>query len=151
MMRRILTMAPAAVLLVLAQPVFAEGTDLEKFGQAFIDAERAAWLEGNLAPLEALEHPEVVYQNINGNVMRGRDKHLQEIRDTLAHWNGAPITQDWRYLMGDGNMLAVSYRWVVGLPEGPQEFVGIAVMRLQDGKIIEEWGGGYIQAVNSGG
>ena len=48
-----------------------EQIDIEQFALDFIAAEKAAWERGDLDALRALEHENVVYQNINGNVFRG--------------------------------------------------------------------------------
>ena len=117
--------------------------DIERFALDFIEAEKAAWEQGELEALFALEQPDVVFQNINGTVFRGWDEHRKAIEDTKASFNGAPITQEWKYLMGDGNIFAVSYVWTIHFPGEPLEITGIAVGRVENGKLVEEWGAGY--------
>ena len=110
------------------------------FAEAFIAAEKAAWERGDFAALEALEHPDVVFQNIDGTVYRGWKQHKQAIVDARSSFGGAPMTQEWRYLMGEGNMFSVSYKWTVRFPQQTVEIVGMASGRVKDGKLIEEWG-----------
>lgn len=137
--------AAAIVSLALTGSVAAqEPTEIEEFAAAFIEAEIAAWERGDFAALQALEHSDVVFQNINGTVFRGWAEHKKAIEDTKAGYNGARITQEWRYLMGEGSMFAVSYVWTVHLPERPLRIAGIAVGRVREGKLAEEWGAGSV-------
>lgn len=130
-------------------PLAQGSTDIHEFAMKFIAAEKAAWEHGDLSSLQALEHPDVVYQNIDGTVFRGWEGHRKDIEDVKARFNGVPITQEWRYLMGEGNMFAVSYVWAVHLPDSVIEITGIAVCRVQDGKLVEEWGAGYALPLKS--
>jgi hypothetical protein len=116
----------------------AEVDDIERFARTFIEAEKLAWEQGEFDALQALEDPDVVFQNIDGTVIRGLEAHKQAIMDTKRSFGGAKIKQEWRYLMGEGNMFAVSYVWTIG----PLQLRGIAVGRLKDGKLVEEWGAG---------
>jgi hypothetical protein len=113
--------------------------DIRKFAEAFIAAEQAAWERGDFTALEALEDPDVVFQNIDGTVYRGWPAHKAAIVAGRASFGGARVTQEWRYLMGEGNMFSLSYKWTIHLPQ-PIEIVGMAVGRVKDGKLIEEWG-----------
>jgi hypothetical protein len=117
-----------------------EVVDIKQFAESFIAAEKAAWERGDFAALEALEHPDVKFQNIDGTSSEGWEAHKAAIVAAKARFNGAPITQEWRYLMGDGNMFSVSYVWTVHFPQRTLQIVGMAVGRLHDGKLIEEWG-----------
>jgi hypothetical protein len=62
--------------------------------------------------------------------------------DTKRSFGGAEIKQEWRYLMGEGNIFTVSYIWTINFPGQPLRIRGIAVCRLKDGKLVEEWGAG---------
>jgi ketosteroid isomerase-like protein len=117
-----------------------EAFDIKQFAEAFIAAEKAAWERGDFAALEALEHPDVVFQNIDGTVYRGWAAHKAAIVAARASFGGTRMTQEWRYLMGEGNLFAVSYKWTVHLPQRPMVISGMAVGRVKDGKLIEEWG-----------
>lgn len=143
-MIKLANVAAAIVSFSLCSVVAAHApTEIEKFA-AFIEAEIATWERGEFEVLQALEHADVVFQNINGTVFRGWEEHKQFIEDTKASFNGARITQEWRYLMGEGNMFAVSYVWTVHFPEQPLRIAGIAVGRVRDGKLAEEWGAGSV-------
>ena len=132
------------LLFILLQLSWAKNsTDIHEFAMKFIAAEKAAWEHGDLSALQALEHPDVVYQNIDGTIFRGWEGHKKDIEDAKASIGGAPITQEWKYLMGEGNIFAVSYVWDIHLPDQVLNFTGIAVCRVQNGKLVEEWGAGY--------
>ena len=131
--------------LVLPQFINAAEVDnIERFALAFIEAEKLAWEQGEFDALQALEDPDAVYLNIDGTVIRGWEAHKQSIMDTKGRFGNAKIKQEWRYLMGEGNMFAVSYVWTLDIPGQPIRFRGIAVGRLKDGKLVEEWGAGSI-------
>jgi len=135
-----------AAALVLVVPLVAHAqapSDIEQFASAFIEAEKAAWERGEFDALQALEHENVVYRNINGNVFSGWEGHRADIENAVASFDGAPITQEWKYLMGDGNIFAVSYVWTIHYADTPLEITGIAVCRVENGKLVEEWGAGY--------
>lgn len=129
----------------LAAPAtaLAQETDIETFARAFMAAEELAWEQGQFDDLEALESPDVVFQNINGTVISGWDAHKQAIIDTVASFDGGEVEQEWAYLIGEGSMFAVSYVWSVTIQGQPTEIKGIAVGRVEDGKLVEEWGAGY--------
>jgi hypothetical protein len=120
----------------------AEVDDIERFARAFMEAEKLAWEQEEFDALQALEDPDAVFQNIDGTVIRGWEAHKQSIMDTKRSFGGAKIKQEWRYLMGEGNIFTVSYIWTIDLPGRPLQLRGIAVCRLKDGKLVEEWGAG---------
>ena len=143
-MTKLLWRVIGLLLLTFPQITFAQNaTDIHEFAMKFIEAEKAAWERGDLTALQAMEHPDVVYQNIDGNVFRGWEGHRKDIEDAKASFNGAPITQEWKYLMGEGNIFAVSYVWDIHFPGQILKITGIAVCRVRDGKLVEEWGAGY--------
>jgi hypothetical protein len=125
-----------------------EDFDIKGFAEAFVAAEKSAWEQKDFAALEALEHPDVVFQNIDGSIVRGREAHKQAIMSTF---NGAPITQEWRYLMGEGSMFTVSYQWTVTFPQRVLTIVGIVVGRVEDGLLVEEWGASRTLIPDAGG
>ena len=132
------------LLLTLPQVAFAQDSqDIKQFAMKFIAAEKAAWERGDLKALQELEHPDVIYQNIDGTVFRGWEGHRKDIEDAKASFGGAKITQEWRYLMGEGNMFAVSYIWTIHFPDNTLKITGMAVCRVQNDKLVEEWGAGY--------
>ena len=129
--------------LVLPQLInAAEVDDIERFARAYIEAQKLAWEQGVFDALQALEDPDAVYQNIDGTVIRGWEAHKQSIMDTKRKFGDAEIKQEWRYRMGEGNMFVVSYVWTIDISGRPLRIGGIAVCRLKDGKLVEEWGAG---------
>ena len=125
----------------------AEVDDIERFARAYIEAQKLAWEQGEFDALQALEDPDAVYQNIDGTVIRGWEEHKQSIMDTKRKFGGAEIKQEWRYMMGEGNMFVVSYVWTIGSSGRQLQIRGIAVGRLKDGKLVEEWGAGSMVSV----
>jgi len=123
--------------------------DIKEFAEKFIKAEDEAWLNGNLDPLEALEDPNVAYHFAPPNDFVGFEAHKQQIlgyREALSD-----INQEWKYLAGDGNVFALSYKShyissgkVPGLPPAGTEITGdsIFLFRLENGKIVEAWARG---------
>ena len=87
----------------------AEIDDIERFASTFIEAEKLAWEQGEFNALQALEDPDVVFQNIDGTVIRGPDAHKKAIMDTKRSFGGAKIKKEWRYLMGEVNIHRILY------------------------------------------
>lgn len=145
-MNKLLTVSAAVGCFFWSAAATAQETDIEAFARAFMAAEELAWEQGEFDDLEALEHPDVVFQNINGTVISGWDAHKQAIIDTLAGFDGGEIQQEWTYLMGEGSMFTLSYVWTVSIQSQPTELHGIVVGRVGDGKLVEEWGAGYVTA-----
>ena len=129
-----------ALVFISFSSVADEAVDIEKFARAFIDAEVAAWERGEFEALEALEAPDVVFQNIDGTVINGWQAHKKAIVDARLGFQGSDITQEWKYLMGEGNMFAVSYVWIIDYAYQPLKTEGIAIGRVEDGRLKEEWG-----------
>ena len=83
------------------------------------------------------------------NEFVGFEKHKQQILSYLEALSD--INQEWKYLSGDGNVCALSYKShsistgkVSGLPPAGTEITGdsIFVLRLENGKIVEVWARG---------
>jgi ketosteroid isomerase-like protein len=125
--------------------------DVARFAQDYIDAQKAAWERKDFSGLVALEHPAVVFQNINGTVFDGRDAHLRAIEGMQDGFNGASITQDWQYLLGSGDVFSLAYTWTIHSAPQPLQIAGILVGRITDHKLVEEWGANYPVAVEDGG
>lgn len=142
-MKRTLTVLALAGCFFGPTAAVAQESDIEAFARAFMAAEELAWEQGEFDDLEALEHPDVVFQNINGTVISGWDAHKQAIIDTLAGFDGGEVQQEWTYLMGEGSMFTVSYVWTFSVQDQPTQMHGIVVGRVSDGKLLEEWGAGY--------
>jgi len=123
--------------------------DIKEFAQKFIKAEDEAWKNGNLDELEKLEDPNLVYHLPPPNDFVGFEAHKQQI---LGYREGfSDINQEWKYLAGDGNVFALSYKSryissgkIPNLPPAGTEITGdsIFVVRLENGKIVEAWSRG---------
>jgi hypothetical protein len=68
----------------------------------------------------------------------GWDAHKKAIMS--ARPPGAEIKQDLKYLMGDGKMFCLSYKWTIKLPGNTIRINGMMIGRVKNGKLIEEWG-----------
>jgi predicted ester cyclase len=117
------------------------------FAEKFIKAENEAWQKGNFKPLEALEDPSVVYHVAPLPDMVGWEAHKQYIMGARQGFPG--IKQDWKYLIGEGNLFALSYKsrgmftgQVPGLPPPTGKEVTsdyLCLFHLKNGRIIESW------------
>ena len=83
--------------------------DVDRFAEEYIQAQKAAWERKDFSGLMALEDAAVVFQNINGTVFDSREAHLRAIRGMQDSFDGASITQDWRYLLGSGDVFSLAY------------------------------------------
>lgn len=117
--------------------------DVDRFAREYIDAQKAAWERHDVSGLMALEDTAVLFRNINGTVFDGRDAHLSAIEGMKGSFNGAAITQDWRYLLGSGDVFSLGYSWTINASPEPLQIAGILVGRIRDHKLIEEWGANY--------
>jgi len=113
-----------------------------EFAEKYIAAENAAWNTGNLADLEALEDPAVVY-HMPGLELKGWRAHAEYItqgRPTVLN-----LKQNWNYLSGEGNHFALAYdssAILKGDDKNPPQSVSnnfLFVLRLRNGKITEVW------------
>jgi len=125
--------------------------DVDRFAREYIEAQKAAWERSDFSGLMALEHDAVVFQNINGTVFDGRDAHLKAIEGMRDSFDGAPITQDWQYLLGSGDVFSLAYTWTIHSAPQPVQIAGILVGRISDHKLLEEWGANYPIAARADG
>ena len=108
----------------------------------FIAAENAAWATGNLADLEALEDPAVVY-HMPGLEMKGWKAHADYI--TQGRPRATNLKQSWKYLSGEGTHFALAYESSAILKaddKGPAMSTSnnfLFVVRLANGRIAEVW------------
>ena len=82
--------------------------DIKEFGEKFIKAQKEAWKEGKFDALEALESPDVIYHLHPFGDMTGWEGHKQYIQSNSQA--ATDIQQDWKYLVGEGNLFAISYK-----------------------------------------
>jgi ketosteroid isomerase-like protein len=113
-----------------------------EFAEKYIAAEHASWSKGNLADLEALEDPAVIY-HMPGVEMKGWKAHADYItqgRPTVSN-----LKQNWKYLSGEGNFFALAYdssAIVKANETNPAMSVSnnyLFVVRLSNGKVAEVW------------
>jgi hypothetical protein len=130
----------ALFVLILVPQISSAEDNIKKFAERYMEAQKNAWENGDFKGLEALEDPDVALQNINGSVTVGLENHkkfIQERRKSLGE-----IHQEWEYLMGEGNMFCLSYKWTIKSPYNTFIINGLMVGRIRNGKLIEEWGAG---------
>jgi len=115
----------------------------------YIAAENDAWSTSNLADLEAVEDPDVVY-HMPGLELKGRKAHTDYIvkgRPTVLN-----LKQNWKYLSGEGNHFALAYdssAIVKANDTTPSMSVSndfLFVVRASNGKIAEVWMNGTTTA-----
>jgi predicted ester cyclase len=121
--------------------------DIKDFAKKFIKAEDEAWQKGNFAPLESLEDPDVVYHTAPLPDMVGWEAHKQYIMGARQAFPG--IKQEWKYLAGEGNLFAFSYKSrgiftgkIPGFPPPTNKEVTtdyLCLFCLKNGKVMEAW------------
>jgi predicted ester cyclase len=119
------------------------------FAEKFIKAENEAFQKGNFDALKALEDPNVVYHMSSFGDMVGHEAHKQQIM-AVPQWF-SDIKQEWRYLTGEGNLFALSYKAryiskgnIPGLPPAGKEASrdALFLFRVKHGKVVEVWNNG---------
>jgi predicted ester cyclase len=125
------------------------------FAERFIKAENEAFQKGNFEPLKEIEDPNVVYHMSTFGDMVGHEAHKQQI----MMWPQAfsEIKQEWKYLTGEGNLFALSYKAryiskgnVPGMPSAGQEASrdALFLFRLKHGKVVEVWNNGNWKGID---
>jgi ketosteroid isomerase-like protein len=113
-----------------------------EFAEKYTAAEDAAWSTGDLATLEALEDPAVVY-HMPGLELNGWKAHADYI--TQGRPKVSNLQQNWKYLSGEGNHFALAYDSSAIVKEddkNPSMSLSndfLFVVRLSNGKIAEVW------------
>ncbi len=120
------------------------------FAEKLIKAYDEALLKGNTKPLKALEDPNVVYHmGFRGDIV-GSDAHEQDILGSRMALSDIKV--EWKYLTGEGNLLALSYKAlyvssgkVPGFPPAGKEITAdsLFLFHLKNDKIKEVWMNGY--------
>jgi len=129
---------------------------IKEFADKFIKAENEAWLKGNFDALEALEDPNVVYHMPSSQDVVGWEAHKQYIltgRQTISD-----LRQEWKYLTGEGNLFALSYksRGILtgerpGFPPPTGKEItsdALFVLRLEEDRIVEAWVNGSFKGLD---
>lgn len=123
--------------------------DIEEFAEKFIKAEEEAFQHGNCDALAELEDPNVVYHMGSRGDLVGHEAHKQDL--LAAQQAFSDIKQEWKYLTGEGNLLALSLKAryistgnVPGLPAAGKEITedAIFLLRLKNDRIVEAWANG---------
>ena len=81
---------------------------IKDFADKFIKAENEAFQRGKFGALKALEDPNVVYHMSTFGDLVGHEAHKQNIM-SWPQWF-SDIKQEWHYLVGEGNLFALSYK-----------------------------------------
>ncbi len=130
--------------------------NIEEFAQKFIKAEDEAWRKGNFDPLQAMEDPNVVIRIPPFPDMVGWEAHKQLIQGTVKVVSG--LRQEFKYLAGDGNLFALTYKSSGRLtselpgfpvPKGKEYSTDyLCLFQLNGGKVAEAWMNGSITVVD---
>ena len=126
--------------------------EIKEFAEKFIKAEDEAWQNGNFDALEALEDPNVVYHVSPFPDMVGWEAHKQYIQTNRQIVAG--IQQDWKYLAGEGNLFALSYKSsgttaaeipAMSIPKGKKIATDyLFVLQVKNGRVSEVWSNGTL-------
>jgi len=131
--------------------------DIKEFAEEFIKAEDEAFQNGNFEPLSKLEDPNMVhhYMELDQELV-GHEAHKQFI--IAVRQAVADLHQEWKYLTGEGNLFALSYKsrtkWKGDLPGFPPlagketTTYTLFLFRLKNGKIVEAWENGVLNGFN---
>jgi len=125
--------------------------DIKEFGGKYIKAQKEAW-KGNFDDLEAIESPDVIFHVGPLGEMVGWEAHKQYIQSNSQATSD--LHQDFKYLAGDGNLFAISYKSrgtaindipAFSIAKGHNLTVDyLFVLQVQNGKIIEVWANGSL-------
>jgi predicted ester cyclase len=129
--------------------------NIKDFAEKFMKAEDAAFQKGNFEPLKALEDPNVVYHMYPLPDLVGHEAHKQNV----MMWPQAcsDIKQEWKYLTGEGNLCALSYKaryistgklpnWPPAGKEATND--SLFLLRWKNGKVVEVWSNGTIKGID---
>ena len=125
---------------------------IKELAEKFIKAEDEAWQNGNFDSLEALEDPDVVYHIPPVQESKGWEAHKQYIQTNRQVLPG--IQQDWKYLTGEGNLFALSYKSsgttaieipTMNIPKGKKIATDyLFVLQVKNGRVTEVWSNGTL-------
>jgi hypothetical protein len=82
--------------------------DIKEKAEKFIKAENNAFQRGDFTALSDMEDPNVVYHMSAFGDMLSHEAHKQQIMS--SHQLFSDIKQEWQYLVGEGNLFALSYK-----------------------------------------
>jgi hypothetical protein len=124
--------------------------DIKEFAGKFVKAEEDAFQRGDFTALSQLEDPNVVYHMGPLGEIVGHEAHKRDIMGSRQA--SSDIKQEWKYLTGEGNLFAMTYkssaRFTAEKPGFPTP-IGkklatdfLFVIRVNNGKVSEVWAGG---------
>jgi predicted ester cyclase len=129
--------------------------NIKDFAEKFIKAEDEAFQKGNFDQLKALEDTNVVYHMSTFGDLVGHEAHKQQIM--MSPQGFSEIKQEWKYLTGEGNLFALSYKAryiskgnVPGMPPAGQEASrdALFLFRLKHNKVVEVWNNGSWKGID---
>ena len=126
---------------------------IRDFAKKFIEAENEAWYNGNCDALAKLEDPNAVYHLLAlDQETSGWEAHKQYILSARQGFSN--FQHEWKYLTGEGNYFALTYRMsclfdknIPGFPPPTgkeMKAYSLFLFRLQNGKIAEAWSNGSV-------
>lgn len=132
------------LLILIPQLSFAED-NIRQFAEKYMQAQKNAWENGDFELLETLEDPDISFHNINGNGTVGLEAHKKYIQENRKGKGKAQVHQEWKYLMGEGNMFCLSSKWTWTFQDLKMTENMLMVGRIRNGKLVEEWGAKQVQ------
>ncbi len=124
---------------------------IRDFAAKFVEAEDAAFQKGDFSALSRIEHPNVVmHMGPPFGDMFGHEAHKQYIMGARKASND--FKQDWKFLAGNEDLFALSYRAtgrfaadMPGLPPTAGKSFDndyLFVIRVQNQRVAEVWAKG---------
>lgn len=121
--------------------------------EKYIKAEDEAWYNGDCDALQKLEDPDAAYHILAVNQeWSGWEAHKQYILSARQGFSN--LKHEWKYLTGDGNYFALTYKMscvfnkkIPGFPPPTGKELtaySLFLFRLRDGKIVEAWSNGSV-------
>lgn len=124
------------------------GSDLKRNKGLVRRINEEAWGEGNLDLIdEHVAEDYVEHNNASPEPIRGPEGYKENVRMIRNAFPDMDVTTD--HLIAEGD-LVVNHYTITGTHEGPLTgieptgaevtFSGMAIIRFEDGKIVEDWG-----------
>jgi predicted ester cyclase len=124
--------------------------DIKEFGEKYIKAQEEAWREGKFDGLEEILTPDVIYHFGALGDMQGLEGHKQYVLASMQNYSDTEY--NWQYLVGDGNLFAISYKSkgtattdipALNITKGNKHTGDyIFIIQVKDNKVSEVWANG---------
>ena len=121
--------------------------DIKEFAQKFIEAEEDAVQRGDFDALEQIESPDIVIHYPPAPDFNGFEAHKQYIQYMVD--TSTDLTQEWGYVIGDGNVAVVSSKQkltcrvenpIFKIPAGTTVDTDmLCVLRRENDRVAEIW------------